>query len=289
MSRQSIGRGDLVASYFTLAGAGVGEPARFSLVERVAAAAAAGFSGIGLTADDYESARARGLSDAELRAVLDDHGVKVVELEFLFDWARDDERGRLSRVIEDRLYAVADALRARHLNVGDIQPAGELEPLAVVAERFGALCDRAARHGLLVALEFLPWSDIADAATAWEIARLAGRPNGGILVDAYHYFRGGADADALRAIPAARIVAVQLDDAADAPPGAVPYEGTLDRRLPGDGVFDLVGLVRLLDRMGVTAPISVEIISPEHHALPLEDAARRAHETTLAVLSRARR
>jgi sugar phosphate isomerase/epimerase len=288
MARWPLGRGNLVASYFTLAGAGVGEPARFSVVERIAAAAAAGFSGIGLTADDYESARASGLSDAELRTVLDHHGVDVVELEFLFDWARGGERGRLSRIVEDRLYAVADALGARHLNIGDIQPAGELEPLAVVAERFAGLCDRAARHGLLVALEFLPWSDIADAATAWEIARLAARPNGGILVDAYHYFRGGADADALRSIPAAGIIAVQLDDAAEAPPGAAPYEGTLDRRLPGEGVFDLVGRVRVLDAIGVTAPVSVEIISPEHHALPLEKAARRAHETTLAVLSGAR-
>jgi len=289
MPRRSLGRGDLVASYFTLAGAGVGEPARFSFVERIAAAAAAGFSGVGLTPDDYESAHALGPSDAELRAVLDDHGVQAVELEFLFDWGRDDERGRLSRIAEDRLYAVADALGARHMNVGDIQPAGDLAPLGVVAERFAGLCDRAARHGLLVAIEFLPWSDIADAATAWEIVRLAGQPNGGILVDAYHYFRGGADADALRSVPAAGIIAVQLDDAGDAPPGAAAYEGTLDRRLPGEGVFDLVGLVRLLDGMGVTAPVSVEIISPEHHARSLEEAARRAHDTTLAVLSAARR
>ena len=89
-----------------------------------------------------------------------------------------------------------------------------------------------------------------------------------------------------RAAPAERIVAVQLDDA-DPPQGA-PYEDTLRRRLPGEGTFDLVGLVQLLDGMGVEAPVSVEIIAPDHHARPVDQAARRAYEATRAVLTRAR-
>src|SRR5262249_43031356 len=113
-------------------------------------------------------------------------------------------------------------------------------------------------------------------------------PNGGVLVDAWHYFRGAADPAQLRAVPAERIIAVQLDDAAAEPVGE-SYLDTLHRRLPGKGVFDLVGLVRLLDDIGVQAPLSVEIISPEHHARPLLEAARQAHDTTRAVLTRARR
>jgi sugar phosphate isomerase/epimerase len=281
-----LGRDDLIASHYTLAGAGVGEPVRFSFAERVAAAAAAGFAGIGVLAEDYAACRASGLSDADLRAILDAHGVRVVELEFLFGWARADERQAWARRTEDRLHAIADVLGARHLNVGDIDPAGDLPPLDVVAERFAALCDRAATHGLLVAIEFLPWTDIPDVRTAWEIARRAGRRNGGLLVDAWHYFRGAGNEAALRAVPADAIVAVQLDDA-DAASGA-PYEDTLRRRLPGEGTFDLVGLVRLLDTMGVDAPVSVEIISPEHAARPASEAARAAHDATRAVLARAR-
>ena len=154
------------------------------------------------------------------------------------------------------------------------------------AERFAALCDRAAGHGLLVAIEFLPWTGIPDARTAWEIVRRSERPNGGLLVDTWHHFRGACDEAQLRAVPPGRIVAVQLDDA-DAASG-LPYEDTLRRRLPGEGMFDLVGLVRLLDELGVDAPLSVEIISPEHHARPLVEAARRAHDATRAVLARAR-
>jgi sugar phosphate isomerase/epimerase len=284
---EHFGRDDLIASHYTLAGAGVGEPVRFTFAERVAAAAAAGFAGIGLLADDYAACRASGLSDADLRAILDDHGVRVAELEFVFGWARDDERATWARRVEDQLYAVADALGARHLNVGDIDPAGDLPPFDTVAERFAALCDRAAAHGLGVAIEFLPWTDIPDVRAAWEIARRAARPNGGILVDAWHYFRGADNEAALRTVPATQIIAVQLDDA-DAASGT-PYEDTLRRRLPGEGTFDLVGLVRLLDEMGVKAPLSVEIISPEHAARPVVEAARRAHDTARAVVARARR
>jgi len=282
-----LNRDDLIASYFTLAGAGVGNAARFSFAERIAAAAAAGFSGVGMLVDDYTACRAAGLSDADMRAILDDHGIQVAELEFLFDWSRGDERATFARRVEDQLYAIADAFGARHMNVGDINPAGEQAPLALVAERFAALCDRAAAHGLLVAIEFLPWTDIPDARTAWEIARLAGRRNGGLLVDAWHYFRGTTDADQLRAVPADRFISVQLDDA-DAERIGESYEDTLRRRLPGEGTFDLVALIRLLDDIGVRAPLSIEIISPEHHARPLEEAARLAHDTTRRVLQVAR-
>jgi sugar phosphate isomerase/epimerase len=285
-SPAALGRDDLIASHYTLAGAGVGAPVRFSFADRVSAAAAAGFRGIGVLADDYASCRASGLSDADLRSILDAHGVQVAELEFLYGWARDDAPEGWTRRLEERIYAVADGLGARHMNVGDVAPAGDLPPLDLVAERFAALCDRAAAHGLRVAIEFLPWTSIADPATAWEIVRVAGRRNGGLLVDAWHYFRGTGGEGALRAVPAERIIAVQLDDA-DAPCGA-PYEDTLRRRLPGEGTFDLVGFVRLLDGMGVEAPLSVEIIAPDHHARPVVEAARRAHDATRAVLARAR-
>ena len=282
----ALGRNDLIASHFTLAGAGVGAPVRFTFAERVAAAAAAGFRGIGMLADDYASCRASGLSDATMRSILDAHGIQVAEIEFLHGWARDDARDGWARQLEVRMYALADALGGRHMNVGDVMPAGDWPPLDAVAERFAGVCDRAAEHGLRVAIEFLPWTSIPDAATAWEIARRAGRANGGILVDSWHYFRGAGGESALRAVPAERIVAVQLDDA-DRPHGA-PYEDTLRRRLPGEGTFDLVGLVQLLDGMGVEAPVSVEIIAPDHHARPVDEAARRAYEATRAVLTRAR-
>ena len=165
-----------------------------TLQERVRAAAAAGYGGIGLRARDYRAAREAGASDGDLRALLERSGIRVVELDSVFDWMLDGEAAARSRATEDNLYRVADAVGAVHLVVNP-NPRAMFEetaavPLELKAERFSAVCDRAAEHGLLVALEFLPWTGIPHASDAWDIVRMADRPNGGVLVDSWHHFRG---------------------------------------------------------------------------------------------------
>lgn len=283
-----LGRDDLIVSSYTLSGSPIFHLPRFSFAERVAAAAAAGFAGIGIAAEDYAASREHGMSDGEMRRILDDHGIVAAELEFLTNWWLDGDRGRRSRTQEELLYAAADAFGARHLNVGSAAPLGALPPPEFLADHFAALCDRAARHGLIVALEFLPWSDVPDAGAAWEIVRGAGRDNGGILIDSWHYFRGSADPAQVRAIPADHIVAIQFDDADAVRVGSYIEDTTERRRLPGEGAFNLIGFVRMLNEAGVNAPISVEILSAEQRARPLEEAARLAYETSAAVIRRAR-
>ena len=157
------------------------------------------------------------------------------------------------------------------------------------AESFAGLCDRAGEHGLVVHLEFLPWSKIPDVATAWEVVRRAGRANGGIAVDSWHFFRSGADAETLRDVPGTSVLGIQLDD------GPVEAEANLieatlhERRLPGEGEFDLAGLVGILRDMGAHAPVGVEVFSDELHALAPAEAARRAGDATRRILTEARR
>jgi sugar phosphate isomerase/epimerase len=284
----SLSRDDLIASYVTLMGAPLGMPPRHDFAARVAAAADAGFAGIGLVSHEYVALRERGLSGRELRRIADDHGIQVAEIEVLFGWAYDDERADQAKTLLDTLLEMADVFDPRHLNLVDLPPPTGLPPIAVVAERFGAVCDRAAEHELLVALEFLPRSGIPDVRTAWDVARLADRPNGGILVDAYHYFRGTPDEGALREVPADRVNCIQLDDADAEMVGDYVEDTCTRRRLPGQGSFDVVGLMRALDEMGVDTPVSVELMSPEIQALSVEEAARSAHDATRAVLDAAR-
>jgi sugar phosphate isomerase/epimerase len=278
----------LIASYYTLTGTPVGRPPRFSFHDRVRAAADAGFTGIGLLFDDYAALRASGHRDADLLGVLDRHGVQVLEVEFLFDWALDGPRGEAARAAEDTLHAMIEVFAPHHMNVGDLQSPGDLAPLDVVAERFAGVCDRAAEHGTRVALEFLPWTGLADIATATEVVHTAGRPNGGLLLDAWHYFRGHPDPATLRGLDAGDIVAVQLDDADTEVVGPLFEDTMVRRRLPGEGTFDLIGLVQTLDAIGVDVPYSVEIMSTVEQALPVEHAARRAHDAAATVLARAR-
>lgn len=250
--------------------------------DRVEAAAAAGYDGIGLRPKDLERAAAEGLDHSGARALLDRHGLRVVELEALFDWALGGEKAASSRAHEERLYELAAAVGGEYLLVNS-----ELDgPLEAAAGRFAALCDRAAERGLRVAIEFLPWTSIPDVSTARRIAELAGRDNGGVLVDTWHLYRGGGREEDLRQVPPERVFAIQLDDA---DPGVVGtlYEDTLHRRrLPGEGSFPLARFFATLAEMGVRAPVCLEVISDEMASLPAAEAALRSATAARQVLTR---
>lgn len=252
-------------------------------VERVEAAAAAGYTGIGLRTGDRRRAHEAGLTDADLRAVLATNGIEVVEIEGLHRWGCGGDDGEAARQHEERLYELVDALGGRHVTA-----TGDLDlPHDQVVERFAALCDRAAEHGLSIALEFLPWNEVPDAAAAGRIVREAGRSNGGVLVDTWHHFRGAADDDLLRALPPEHVVAVQFDDADEQVVGTLLEDTLSRRRLPGEGHFDLVGFLRLLADHGVRAPLCVEVINTELAGRTIDEVARETADATRAVLDRA--
>ena len=82
---------------------------------------------------------------------------------------------------------------------------------------------------------------------------------------------------------------IQFDDADKVTVGGYMEATTQRRRLPGQGAFDLTGFIQMLDEIGVNTAVSVEIFSDEQGARTLEDAARLAHDTTLALFERAGR
>jgi sugar phosphate isomerase/epimerase len=263
----TLGAGDIVLCSGTL------RPG-ISFGERVSAAEAGGFSGISLWGRDYRAARDEGLSDRDIRLFLADHGLVVAELDPSWWWLpgasdvhipRELDQERIFAFGERELFAVADALEARSLNAVDVF--GGSWSLDEAATAFAGLCERAAEHGLLVHLEFLPWSRIPDLATAWQVVRAAGRPNGGIMLDAWHYFRSKPDGELLRAIPGATILGVQLCDA-PAAREPDPLHATLhERLLPGEGGLALRSLLADLRDTGTAAPFGVEVFSDVLHAL----------------------
>jgi sugar phosphate isomerase/epimerase len=256
--------------------------------DRVAAAGAAGFQGLSLWVRDYRAGRAGGLSDADMRALLDDHGVAIGELAAAWWWlpgtpeAVPGELAAAFEFDERDVFAIADALGARSLNAVDVF--GADWRVADAAEAFAGLCDRANEHGLLVHVEFLPWSRIPDLGSAWEIVRLADRPNGGVLVDSWHFARSGSDVALLRSLPGDKVLGIQLDDAPAATEADLINATMHERLLPGDGELDLGELIEALRATGTTSPWGVEVFSDELHALPASDAAARAGNALRSVL-----
>lgn len=264
----------------------MGEPSRWPFVDRVREAAEAGYTGIGLFEADYTAMRRNGLSDDHMLEVLSEHEVSVQEIEFLFDWCYDGARDQASAEIRENLFRMAEVFRPHHLSGGDVNPPEDLPELSTVAERFGEVCDRVEHLDVNVVFEFLPWTGVPDIRTASTIVERANRPNGGIILDVWHYFRGPSSLDQVTEVDPASIMAIALCDAA-APEGD-PVEDTTRRRiLPGQGTFDLVGLLVALRDRGVIAPISVEILSEQQALLSVRDAARLSFAATIEVLKHA--
>jgi sugar phosphate isomerase/epimerase len=283
---QTLGRNDLLASFYTLSGSPNGEPSRFSFDERVAAAAKAGFAAVGLTLFDVAACTSDGRTEADLAAIAADHGIRVDEIETLsLTLTPTDEEREQARAV----FALGERIRAHHANVLFRLPPGTPVDRDLAAEAFARTCDLAAEHGLVVAFEFMPFMAVGTVEVASDIVGRAGRANGGLVVDSYHFYRGGSSLADLAAVPAERFVTLQLSDVPATPPaGELIVETRTQRRLPGEGELPLEEFIRTIDAAGSNASIGVEILSDPLRALPVEDAATSVAEATRALLARAR-
>jgi sugar phosphate isomerase/epimerase len=275
----AVGPPDFIASYWTLAGPvlprSASQVSPFAFEDRARAAAAAGYRGIGLMHDDLRAVVHR-LGFAAMRALLRDHGLVHLELEFLTDWFADGERKARSDALASELLQAAAALGARHVKVGGDRFGADWPP-AQLADGFATLCERAAAHGTRIALELLPWTGLATPAQGRALLQAAGSPrNGGLLLDVWHLQRVGVPWREVAALPASAIAGVELDDA-DAQLQGSLWEDTIHRRrLCGQGGFDLAGFLRAVQAAGYEGPWGIEIISDEHRARTLHDAAMAA-------------
>jgi sugar phosphate isomerase/epimerase len=280
---------DLLASYWTLAGPVELHTGRewslFDVVDRVTAAANAGFRGIGLWhADLVHILEERGLH--ELRTILDDGGMVHVELEFLWDWFLDpgtDERRRS----DQRRRALLDAaavLGARHVKVGNF--AGRQVPVGLLTERFAELCAEAAEHGTSVAYEFMYRDATAGSLdAARSVVHGAGAANGGLALDLWHVVDLDVSTAAIGELPAGTVVAAEVSDGERSPaPGA--RRSMRDRRLPGDGDFDIGGFVAAVRATGFHGPWGVELLSAAIGDVGPAELARRAYRSTVEHVAR---
>ena len=270
----SLSGAPLVVSSYTLG-------TEISFAERTRAAAAAGYAGLGLRAENYRDARTAGLDDEAMISIAAEHGVAVMEVEYLIGWGTAADRDAAQRDRERTVFHMARTFGVRHVNAGLL----EKLPVEVAAEAFGWLCSRAGPD-LTVALEFMPYSGVPDLATAWEIVH--GLPNAGLIVDGWHWARADQAAADLAPIPAERIVAVQLCDVAAEPMHPLRTESLGHRLPPGDGYGGTVELVRALDAHGVTPLVTaVEVISDALVAGGAAHAAQITADAARAVLAEA--
>lgn len=259
-----------------------------ALDDRIDAAITNGFRGITVGLADVEAMEAAGASAPDAIARARDGGLEHVLLEALASWyAHVPAPAWFTTAAfdtDDHLRAV-EALDLTHVTVVAALPA--TEPADALVERFATVCDRFADLGVTVHLEFTPVPPIGSLAAAWDIVRSADRPNGGILFDTWHFFRGDPDLDLLGAIPGDRISSVQISDGAAELRESLIKDTWRHRLLPGEGVFDLDRVLSTLAALGALRLVGPEVLSLELDELSPNEAVRRAAASTDRVVARA--
>ena len=250
--------------------------------ERVSAARAAGFEGIGLRAETYVDALNEGLFDRDLLAILDKYNMKVTEVEYIVQWA-EEHRSYEQKYKEQICFHMCELFGVDSINCGLM----ENYSVEYTAQKLRELCHRAGKY--TIGVEPMPYSGLPDVKKAWAVVQAAGCDNAKLLLDSWHYIRANqpVDLSVLEGIPAEKIVSVQINDVQ-----AHPYaksilrdESMHDRMLPGTGCGNTAGCVKLIRDKGVRpAVVGVEVISDEILSRGVAQAAKDNYEAARAVL-----
>jgi sugar phosphate isomerase/epimerase len=265
--------------------------ARTPFRQQVVAASTAGFDSMTSWPNIWRHAQRRdGLTLAEMRTMLDDHGLVLTDVDGCTDWVPVGEGGPvgpMSKVTPRQDFFEACAALGGSTVVA-VHPGG-----AFVRDRevdgFATLCDDAAAFELRVALEFVCFTPIGDVATAWDVVAASGRANAGLVVDTCHHLRTTADNEALRAVPADRVFTVQLCDGPRVAPADLTDEAINHRAYAGEGELDVAGVIAVLNEMGVRASVGAEVYRTSFEDRSPVDVAKEVHDRTVSFLEFAQR
>jgi len=273
---------DLLASYWTIS-CGIPhtdkEYSPFDFRDRVESSARAGFTGFGIWHADLEHVLLK-RTLREMKQILDDNGIKHVELEFLTDWFLDGERKQRSDICRKLLLNASEVLQPHHIKVGDFYQL--TTPMPRLIEAFGTLCAEAAERGTKVGFELMPFSMIQTLEDSLNLVQGTGASNAGISLDAWHIVKLKIPYDDIRRIPAQYITSVELNDGTFDCPWSLHEDTVNHRRLCGKGEFDIKGFIAAIQDAGYRGPWGIEVLSEELRKWPLERLTTQAFKTTIA-------
>lgn len=259
----------------------LGDQCKFE--DRVIASKEAGYEGIGLRAETYVDALAEGLHDEDILAILDKHGMKVTEVEYITMWA-EDNRSYEQKYKEQICFHMCNLFGVNHINCGLM----ETYSVEHTAQKLKELCQRAGKR--IIGVEPMPYSGIPDLKKAWDVVKASGAENAYMILDTWHWVRADQPYDILTEEMAKKVISIQINDAYDRPyaKSILRDESMHDRLAPGTGAKDTAGFVKMIKDAGVDPKvIGVEVISDEILSRGLKEAAAYTYENTEKVLKEA--
>ena len=249
------------------------------------AARAAGFDAVELRRVDFARCEEAGMTHAQVLDLIRRGGMKVGILGVEYGWlfATGDESRRLFAAFrhscEDAVALGCDMLMSA--------PGQTSTPIRDAVVHLRTAGDIAAEFGLRLAIEFNSQHATLNCLAAQrELIAGAGKPNCGLLLDAYHLTRSGANGRSFEDVPGEDIFVFQYSDV---PPTPVPADvkRPVDRLPPGKGIVQWGDMLGLLAEKRYTGYLSYEAPNPEQWARSPYDVAREGAAATRRLVQEA--
>ncbi|WP_043634543.1 bifunctional sugar phosphate isomerase/epimerase/4-hydroxyphenylpyruvate dioxygenase family protein [Nonomuraea candida] len=252
-----------------------------TLAEKLEAIAAAGFDGVEIFENDL---LASPLSPEEVRARAADLGLGIDLYQPFRDFEAVDAgtlAGNLRRA--EHKFRVMERLGAGLLLVCSNVSPSAIGDDELAAGQLRLLAERAAEHGVRIAYEALAWGrHVNEYLHAWRVVRMADHPNLGVCLDSFHILSRGSDPIGIEAIPGEKIFFLQLADAPLLAMDVLQWSRHY-RCFPGQGNFDLTGLVSSALRAGYAGPLSLEVFNDVFRQASVERTALDGMRSLIAL------
>ena len=255
------------------------------LKQALAAARAGGFDAVELRRLDFTRCFEVGTENGAVLDLIRAADIPVCTLGCEYGWlfATGAESERLFDVLEETCEN-AVALDCPLIMCAPGQNAG---PRSDAIENLKRGADICGKYGLRLAIEFNSQHPVINSITALrEILNGAGRPNAGMLLDAYHLERSGAGGRGFAGVAPEEIAAFQYSDA-PAVPVAEGVKRPTDRLPPGQGIVRWTEVFSLLAEKRFDGYLSYEAPNPAQWTRPPLDVAREAVAATRALIAAA--
>ncbi|MFF7765522.1 bifunctional sugar phosphate isomerase/epimerase/4-hydroxyphenylpyruvate dioxygenase family protein [Streptomyces massasporeus] len=230
-----------------------------NLTGKLDAAARAGFDGVEIFENDLLACP---LTPEDIRARCADLGLRID----LYQPMRDIEAVPEAEFARNLRRARHKFELMRRLGADTVLVCSSVSPQAVdddalAAEQLSRLADLAAESGVRVAYEALAWGrHVSTYDHAWRIVETAGHPALGTCLDSFHILSRGSDPKGIADIPGEKIFFLQLADAPLLAMDVLQWSRHY-RCFPGQGGFDVAGLVRQVLATGYDGPLSLEVFN----------------------------
>ncbi|GAB6665751.1 sugar phosphate isomerase/epimerase family protein [Streptococcus uberis] len=251
--------------------------------DRVKAAKAAGYEGIGLRAETYVDALNEGLTDQDILDILTKYDIAVTEVEYIVQWA-EEKRSYEQKYKEQMCFHMCRLFNVGHINCGLM----ENYSIEYTAQKLKELCGRAG--DLIIGVEPMPYSGLPDFDKAYAVVEASGCENAMLILDTWHWVRADQPYRKLSAQQAAKVISIQINDAYERPYASAILrdESMHDRLAPGTGAKDTAGFVKMIKDAGISPKvIGVEVISDAILAQGLDYASEHTFKHTVKVLEEA--